>query len=632
MARNTDVILRALLGATGPITSSELAQVADVSARTVKRDMRDVAALLETHGARLDSGSAGYRVSVADEAAFRAYRSQMLDARGSADDDSQLRQIVCELLAHDYVTQDELAEKLYVSRSTIGKLMRRVRPVLDESQIVLSSRPHYGYYLIGKESNIRNFVVSRLLGEQDMATLDEPALTRRCRNYPEFLRVVTRQLVEGGHEELDPRTEGIVRYLVVTGARCAHGQHVDATGDGAVADGGSRELAEAVAATIADYFGTRMPSGEISYLASLLGNPAAQRDPEGLPLDASFFEKVVDDCIAEVKKVYGRDFSDDEDLRRGLVAHLYSTCSRMSIDAVLSLPMLEMVKAQYFEAYDYAVMCGHLLLERYGLRANEDSLGYIAMHFAAATERQRAKNRFQVVVVCESGRGTSELLRTRLEASFPTVQVTKVLSRAQLALEDLAGVALVVSTVPISTPIPVPCAQVTPLLGEKDVNRVRDYLDYFKNARDVRALFSPDLFFPGLEAKDKGEALAAVCERLADAGVLREGDADLLYQREKISSTEINPLVAMPHCIRENGERTFLAIFTTTRPIDWKHNDVQLIVAAVISREAGIDRRLFPMVYRLTKDAEKVRRLARITDFERFMDELFSPPLETDAR
>lgn len=527
---------------------------------------------------------------------------------------------------NDYVTQDDLANDLFLSRSSVGKIMKNVRVLLEKHQILLSSRPHYGYYLIADESTIRNFIVAWLLADQNVTNLVSDVVLDRCSDYQEFLRVATRKLVELGHEESDPRTKGILKYLVATGWRCAHHKHVDTEGVGdALYEGVPTSLAEQISSIVANYFGTSVTLGDIEYIARLLGN-AVEEDGKDVLLEPSFFEGVVNDCLQEIKRVYRRDFSDDEDLRRGLIQHLYSTCSRMSIDAILSLPMLTMVKAQYSEAYDYAVTCGRLLLDRYGLRSNEDSLGYIAMHFAAAIERQNARIALKVIVVCESGYGTSELLRTKLELRFSNVRVTKVLSRAQLAKESLDDIALIVSTIPLDSEIEIPSVIVSPLFSENDIQRVNDYLEYFRKARFIKGLFSPELFFPHIDVSNKNEALEYICARLIDAGAMREEDKDSIYRREEVSSTEINPLVAMPHCLLGEGESSRYAVFTTIQPIDWGYDRVSVILPMLISSTVGIDRMVFPTLYRLTKDEEKVKHLQAQTDFDAFMGELFSNP------
>lgn len=625
MSQRTDDLLRMLMGAHAPLTSAELADGIGVSTRTVKREVKGLSDMLALHGASLASGNAGYRLVVDDEREFDEFRTRFLSKKKHATDEGEsVRSIVRILLTSEYVTQDDIASALFVSRSTVGKLMRQVRDLLDERQIILSSRPHYGYYLIGQEKAIRNFMVECLLRDVDMRTYSDELVLDRCRSYPEFMSLAQRLLSQGGHDLADPRTQGIFKYMVVIGCRCVRHQSIDSVGGDAMVDASAVELAGKLARLIGDEFGCRVSAGEVEYLSLLVGNASGMGAGGGASLDATYFENVVDGCIQQVKAIYGRDFSDDEGLRRGLISHLYSTCSRMRIDAVLSLPVLSMVKAQYTEAYDYAVLCGHLLLERYGLQSNEDSLGYIAMHFAAAIERQNARNRFKVVVVCESGFGTSQLLQMRIVTRLPNVEVSAVLSTAQLKGYDLSDIVLVISTVPLDEKkIGAPCMIVTPFFDDKDSRRVSDYLQYFKDADRVKGLFSPGLFFPRIRVADKDGTLAAICERLIAAGVMRDEDREGFYRREEISSTEINPLVAMPHCLLGEGEKTSYAIFTTDSPVDWKHNDVQLIIVMLISPAGDVDRQLFPLIYRLTADERKVSELVKITDFGPFMDKLF---------
>lgn len=617
--------MRALLDSEAPLTSAALAERFEVSPRTIKGEMKLVSDVLGQNGATLVVGNAGYGVEVSDRNAFDAYRRRLAElGQRSAAVAPSVQAIVHALVVKDYVTQDELASALFVSRSTVGKIARQARDFLAERGIVLSSRPHYGYYLIGQEDAIRNVMVEVLMGATDPAEYDDKDVLARCRSHQEFLRLVERELQQGGHEPSDPRTRGLIKYLTATGCRCALRHKMEDQGEAPLVDAASRRLASRIADIIADCFGTSLGGGEVEYISSLLGNAAGGVRDDERTLDPAFFEDVVDDCILQVRQIYGRDFSGDEDLRRGLVSHLYSTCSRMSINAVLALPMLNMVKSQYAEAYDYAVVCGKILLERYGLRSNEDSLGYITMHFAAAIERQNALGRFKVVIVCESGFGTSELLRMRTTTRLSNVTVEAVLSVAQLSAYDLSDVSLVITTVPLDDGLSVPHMLVTPFFDDSDARRVADYLKYFKDTGRVKALFSSDLFFPRIRAASKEEALAQICDSLVARGVMREEDRESLYHREQISSTEINPLVAMPHCLLGEGEKTSYAIFTTSQPVDWKHADVQLIIVALISKSDGIDRQLFPLVYRLTEDADKVARLVDITDFDLFTEKLFS--------
>lgn len=75
----------------------------------------------------------------------------------------------------------------------------------------------------------------------------------------------------------------------------------------------------------------------------------------------------------------------------------------------------------------------------------------------------------------------------------------------------------------------------------------------------------------------------------------------------------------MPHCILDSGDATRIAVFTTTSPVDWQYMDVQLIFVLLISRKAGLFKRTFTTIYRLTEDRDKVTRLVGTDGFDAFV-------------
>jgi|GEM_PF-2315577 lichenan operon transcriptional antiterminator len=626
MTTTNQELFSLLLHANTPLTSSELAGRLGISSRTVKREVQKLAPELQAHGARLASGNSGYRLEVLDSGAFSNY-ALGTDGHGPDSEDFLAREVFSVLSTREYATQDDLADILYVSRSTVGKLIKRTRAALEKNQVVLSSRPHYGYYLIGQEEAIRNAMVSWLLRDQDMESFSNRWLLDRCNSYSEMTRLLRRQLQSAGYEPSDPRINGLVKYFVVCGCRCAHGQSIEECGSEALVEPRTRSLAHGVSQVIARHFGTHLSNAEELYLSLLLGNFSTEGSKKEKDLaDPLFFEQVVDKCISEVQDTYGIDFSNDETLRRGLVSHLYSTCSRMQINAVLDFPMLSMVKSQYAEAYDCAVLCGRILLDSYGLQSNEDSLGYIAMHFAAAMERANAHDIYRVLIVCATGFAGSELLRTRVISQVANVSVVAVISAYDLKGYDLSGISLILSTVELNPAPAKPCVHITQFFDDADAMAVSDYLRYFRDIEHIKALFSPTLFFPHVFVSDKDRALDLVCKRLIDAQVMEPKDRESIFRREEISSTEINPLVAMPHCILDSGDATKIAVFTTTSAVDWQYMDVQLIFVLLISRKVGLFKRTFTTIYRLTQDRDKVARLVETDDFGDFLEELFRLP------
>src|SRR5690625_6947106 len=64
--------------------------------------------------------------------------------------------LIKRLLLHDtYNKMDDLADEIYVSKSTIQNDLIDVKKLVAEYEIVVESRPNYGLKISGKELNIR---------------------------------------------------------------------------------------------------------------------------------------------------------------------------------------------------------------------------------------------------------------------------------------------------------------------------------------------------------------------------------------------------------------------------------------------------------------------------------------------
>src|SRR5690625_5588918 len=63
--------------------------------------------------------------------------------------------LIKRLLLHDtYIKMDDLADEIYVSKSTIENDLIDVKKLVAEYEIVVESRPNYGLKISGKELNI----------------------------------------------------------------------------------------------------------------------------------------------------------------------------------------------------------------------------------------------------------------------------------------------------------------------------------------------------------------------------------------------------------------------------------------------------------------------------------------------
>nr|HMQ55957.1 hypothetical protein [Anaerolineae bacterium] len=131
----------------------------------------------------------------------------------------------------------------------------------------------------------------------------------------------------------------------------------------------------------------------------------------------------------------------------------------------------------YAREYHIARELSNLVTERTGVILPASEVDVLALLIRAAFLRESTSRPKRVLIVCPSGMATAQLLVARLKARFPSLDIVGVLSLRELSAERVAGVSLLISTVPVQPPRPgLRVIQVHPLLLPEDVRQLTQAL------------------------------------------------------------------------------------------------------------------------------------------------------------
>lgn len=92
---------------------------------------------------------------------------------------------------------------------------------------------------------------------------------------------------------------------------------------------------------------------------------------------------------------------------------------------------------------------------------------------------------------------------------------------------------------------------------------------------DLRSLTRPEWIFPDLRGRDASSVLHVIAHRLADAGLVEDGDElhRLLLEREQLESTGIGEEVAVPHCKIASLDRVVIAVGVCPEGVEYNACD-----------------------------------------------------------
>lgn len=165
-----------------------------------------------------------------------------------------------------------------------------------------------------------------------------------------------------------------------------------------------------------------------------------------------------------------RDLPIDDTIMEGLVLHIRPMLNRLNYDIQIRNPLLSQIIEQYDESLNICKAAVLLLTHEYNLKPiSIDEIGYLTMYFLAALERTTFKRK--VIVVCQSGYGTSQLLMTKLTKAFPQWEIVDVLSVNKLKERNLKDIDFIISTVHLDISEK-PFVLVSAFLNDKDIENI----------------------------------------------------------------------------------------------------------------------------------------------------------------
>ncbi len=132
-------------------------------------------------------------------------------------------------------------------------------------------------------------------------------------------------------------------------------------------------------------------------------------------------------------------------------------------------------------------------------------------------------------------------------------------------------------------------------------------------------LISPEAVFPSLKVKTKKQLLQELSGRTARLTGLSERDIfDVLWQRERLSSTGLGHGVAIPHA-KLPGVRRIVGVFARlAEPVDFDAVDgekVDLVFLLLAPEGAGADHlKALAGVSRLLRDGQSIEKLRASRD------------------
>ncbi|BAD63026.1 transcriptional antiterminator of lichenan operon [Shouchella clausii KSM-K16] len=633
MNQRLQSILRELLGTQGYVTSRYLASVNQVTPRTVREDVKQLQTELANIHAGIESvPGKGYKLTIEDEAQFRQFLQRETTGNHGAPISPEERVtwlIQKLLLAEEYIKLDDLADDLFISKSSLQNDLKNAKLILARYGLQVATRPNYGLYLKGDELKRRfcmaEYVFERKNVAADLTSLQLTAFMKE-EQLADIWDILVTTMQENGVTLSDIAINNLFIHIVIAFKRIEAGHHISLYRKDMSDICSQHEyyVAQKMIARLNTHLGVSFPEMEIAYIAiHLLGTRlVAENEQANDNLKKVFddeYYKLAKAIVEKVERELDLNIANDQELLVSLMLHLKPAINRYRYGMNIRNPMLADIKQHYTLAFEAAVIGQAVIKDKLGISIDENEIGYLALHIGAALERRnQQKEPKRILIVCASGRGSAQLLKYKLEANFKKrLFIVDTTEYYQIDQADLTNIDLIVTSIPIKKKMPVPVVEVNTILGTEDLERIEIQL---RHGDSLLSYTEAGLVFLQQSLKSKEDVLRFLDKQLRERGVVSKGFYEALVKRENLASTAYGNLVAIPHPITPQTEKTFLAFVTLKEPVSWNGKPVQLVCLLCVKQGSTEDlERVYNQLLYVLDHRDIVQECIKAEEATRFL-------------
>lgn len=561
------------------VTAENLSHLTGMGVKTVRIKIGMLNDQLAPYGACVVSRAHyGYKLSVSDADAYEHLARGFSREPEKIPDTAPGRESYClhRLLTCDgYLKLDDLAEELYISRTTVFFAVRNVENTLAAYDLKIERRPHYGVRLAGLERNKR-----RLL-----EALPLPAAEQTQARHRELRERLVTLIQKAGFSFSDIALARLVKQVMIAAGRVEKGFSIgeDEALSALAADDNVCRLAEELSREI----GAEC-AGEVRYLALLVmcgRSLEAKNTGAGIPLINERVQGLVVDMLDHVYLGSGVDFRGDLELRISLSLHLISLDTRIFFGLMFAGEELAQTKEYYALAYSCATQACIPLVKYYHTRLTDYETASIALLFALSLEKEKKDIALKrILIFCASGHNSAQLLAHQYEVEFAQyIRAIETRSLSDYTQADIDRADCIFTTVPLPFAADKPVFQVSQFLLPGEIPLVREALVQ-DTTLEMQRYYSANLFFTGVAGENREEVITELCRRIRAVRPLPEPFERLTLEREKLAPTDYGNLIAFPHPLTTLTEDTFVCVGILEKPILWERNPVQVVLVISTSR------------------------------------------------
>ncbi|CEO26507.1 BglG family transcription antiterminator [Paraclostridium sordellii] len=576
-------IIEILKNSTEPINSKALATDIGCSTKTIQVEVKNINSTLEK--VKIDSiRGMGYKL-VGDIKSV-----DKLENNTNYNDMDRVSYILKQILTlykNKTLKLENLADDMYVSLSTIKNDLKEVKDILKDYNLKIISKHKLGISLDGDIEDLKRCILESNIKYKDLSL--EGFFTDYVKlNIGNIRLEILNNLQEENIILTDYEFNNIFNYILISLSIEENKDYKSYTKD---------------------------------YITNYQNKFIKENNKENKEKILNSIEKFT----KNLKLATSIDLSNDRVFKEYLYRHIKSFCIKKDFGVNNQSIVANEIKLKYPFAFELATIAKTTLEKDLDLEIDENETANIAIHIGGALQRSHEninEKSLKVIIVCASGVGTSMLIKAKLEAKFDKkIEILKVIPSYLIDYVKVLDVDFIIATVPVNIK-DIPVINVSPFLDDKEIKIIEKFLDTGKIYYNINLseIFNKELFFTDLDFDNKFDVINYMSNILLQKDYIDEEMKNSYIDREKIATTEIGNMVAIPHGAKGKVFKNAVAIGILKNPIPWEVGQVRLVVMLCLQKESILNYEdLFSNIYKRIDSIAKVISICESKKYDKFI-------------
>ncbi|MEI0529449.1 PRD domain-containing protein [Brachyspira intermedia] len=564
------------LSADSYITAEALSKQLNVSEKTIRTKVKEINYELQKFNIKIESKPRyGYKL-ICDN--YDSFKSIDLISNINNDMDYRIRIIFKYLIELDsgYIKSDDICDSLDISKTTLTNILKIMEYNLKYHNLKLERRPNYGIKLIGNEFDIRNFIICNYLND----FLYENNMNDK------LIGIIINFLNKHEIKFSEINLENFIQYINVSINRIKNNKFICDYEKDIIKDIAEEiKLSEELIKQIQKEIDIEFNDTEVLFIAIHIASKNLFSINENYnSVIQDKFSDIIDKMLDMVYKNLKIDLRNNFNLILLLNQHMIPLDIRIRYNIFQKNPMLNDIKNNYSLSFLLASESAAILKDYYNKDISEDEIGYLALLFQIGLEETvESINKMNILIVCGSGKTTSNLLVTKYRKEFNDY-IENIYAADLIGLKDFdfSKVDYVFSTVPINLKLPIPIVYISNFLKSDDIINVKNTFESL-NRNIILDYYKEEMFTTDIKGDTKEEVIKNICEEIKKYKSIPDNFYELVMKREQLAETDIGNLVAIPHPIEVVTKDTFVYVAVLDKPILWQKNNVQVVFLISVS-------------------------------------------------